>query len=86
MEIKKISLQNIRSYKEASIEFPGGSVLLSGDIGSGKSTVLLAVEFALFGLQKGALSGHSLLRNGTNNGRVRFEFNINTMQLLLKED
>jgi len=43
MEIKKVYLENIRSYKEAEIEFPAGRVLLSGDIGSGKSSVLLAV-------------------------------------------
>jgi len=76
MEIKKVSLCNIRSYKEASIELPEGSVLFSGDIGSGKSSVLLAVEFALFGLQKGSLSGASLLRNGEDNGKVKLDLNL----------
>src|SRR3989338_7153427 len=76
MEIKKIELENIRSYEKAEIEFPSGSVLLSGDIGAGKSSILLAIEFALFGLQKGTLSGNSLLRNGKDFGRVKANFNI----------
>lgn len=84
MEIKKVFLQNIRSYTQAEVEFPQGSVLLSGDIGSGKSTVLLGIEFALFGLQRGALSGSSLLRNGTNYGKVRVEFSIDGEDVIIE--
>lgn len=75
MRIKKIMLQNIRSYDIAEIEFPEGNVLLSGDIGSGKSSVLLAVEFALFGLQRG-VGGNILLRNGKNVGGVKLDFEV----------
>jgi exonuclease SbcC len=75
MKLKKISLENIRSYENQDIEFPDGSVLLSGDIGSGKSTILLAVEFALFGLQRGR-SGEGLLKNGKKEGLVRLNFEI----------
>jgi len=84
MEIKKVYLENIRSYKEAEIEFPAGRVLLSGDIGSGKSSILLAVEFALFGLQKGSLSGSSLLRNGNDYGKVRVNFEIDGQDIILE--
>ena len=52
------------------VEFSDGSVMLSGDIGCGKSTILLAAEFALFGIMKGDVSGESLLRNGKNEGNV----------------
>jgi len=48
-------LRNIRSYTFQTIDFSDGSTLLIGDIGSGKTTILLAVEFALFGLIKGDL-------------------------------
>lgn len=71
MKLKKIYLKNIRSYEEQEINFPEGSVLLSGDIGAGKTTVLLALEFALFGLQRGILSGSGLLRNGKDNGIIK---------------
>ena len=65
MFLKKISLKNIRSYESAEIEFSQGSTLLSGDIGSGKTSVLLAIEFALFGLQPGQ-KGASLLKNNAD--------------------
>lgn len=76
MIIKKIRLKNIRSFEEQKIEFPLGKILLSGDIGSGKSSVLLALEFALFGLQTGFISGASLLRKGSDYGEVEVEIEI----------
>ena len=63
MNFKKIILKNIRSYKNQEVVFPEGAVLLAGDIGSGKTTILLAIEYALFGLQPGQ-RGASLLANG----------------------
>jgi len=61
--IKKIEITNIRSYKEkTSIELPIGTILFQGDIGSGKSTILSAIEFALFGL--GDVDANHLLRIG----------------------
>ncbi|MCL6500726.1 MAG: AAA family ATPase [Candidatus Pacearchaeota archaeon] len=76
MIIKRIKLHNIRSYAQEEIVLPRGKVLLSGDIGSGKSTVLLAIEFALFGLQRGLVEGASLLRNGQSEGSVEVDFLI----------
>lgn len=76
MKFKKIILQNIRSYEYQEITFPEGSVLLSGDIGSGKTSVLLGLEFALFGLQPGQ-KGNSLLKQGEKNARVVLDFEIN---------
>ena len=70
MRLDKIILENIRSYVSEEIIFPRGSILLSGDVGSGKSSVLLALDFALFGLQSGGLTGDSLLRTGANKGFV----------------
>ncbi|MDD4877836.1 MAG: hypothetical protein PHO02_02240 [Candidatus Nanoarchaeia archaeon] len=70
MQVKKVVLDNIRSYTHSEMNFPEGSMLLSGNIGSGKSTVLMAIEFALFGLRRSELSGASLLRNGADKGYV----------------
>ena len=60
MILKKLELQNIRSYKEEVIVFSVGKTLFQGDIGSGKSTILMAIEFALFGL--GDLNADALLK------------------------
>ncbi|MBS3090265.1 AAA family ATPase [Candidatus Pacearchaeota archaeon] len=84
MIIKKIYLENIRSYKNGEIDFPKGSTLLSGDIGSGKTSVLLAIEFALFGLEKGSLSGNSLLRMGEKTGSVRLEMEIAGKNIIIE--
>jgi len=83
MIIKKIILDNIRSYEHEEIELGRGSTLLSGDIGSGKTTVLLAIEFGLFGLQPGQ-RGSILLRNGKNEGGVTIEFDIDEKNILIE--
>lgn len=83
MKIKKITLDNIRSYEHQEINFPEGSVLLSGDIGSGKTSVLLGIEFALFGLQPGQ-KGSSILRNGQVQGGVIIEFEVDGKIIILE--
>jgi exonuclease SbcC len=84
MLLKQITLHNIRSYIDEKIIFPRGSLLLCGDIGSGKSTILLAIEFALFGVKRGQLSGSSLLRNGKKDGFVELEFILNKHHVVIK--
>ncbi len=84
MIIKKIKLKNIRSYTDGEIKFPEGVILLSGDIGAGKSTVLLAIEFCLFGIVRGELSGSSLLRNGCNDGFVHLTFFLFDREISIK--
>lgn len=83
MLIKKIKLKNIRSYDEAEIEFPKGSTLLAGDIGSGKTSILLAIEFALFGLQPGQ-KGASLLRTNEKEGYICLELEIDGKQVIIE--
>ena len=84
MLIKSVKLENIRSYTNENIEFPEGSVLLSGDIGCGKSTILSAIEFALFGIKRKELSGNALLRHGKNNGSVELNFEIDNKNIIIK--
>ena len=83
MILKKISLNNIRSYEAQEIEFSEGSVLLSGDIGSGKTSILLAIEFALFGLQPGQ-RGSAILRNGAKEGGVSINFEIGGKEIFIE--
>ena len=83
MKIKRIALNNIRSYKNEEISFKDGSTLLSGDIGSGKTSILLGIEFAFFGLQPGQ-RGNSLLRNGTQSGSVLLELDIDGEEIIIE--
>ncbi|MBI4152303.1 SMC family ATPase [Candidatus Woesearchaeota archaeon] len=76
MIFKEMTLKNIRSYLDETITFPKGPVLLAGDIGSGKSSLLLAAEFALFGASRTDLPAESLLRKGTAHGSVSLTFEL----------
>jgi len=82
MLLKQISLNNIRSYIDETIKFPEGSVLLSGDIGCGKSTILYALEFALFGTEIG--TGEALLRKGAKQGSVELIFELDNKEYVIK--
>ncbi len=88
MRLKKIILHNIRSYLEVEVDFPDGSLLLSGETGSGKSSILLGIEFALFGLGKGkdGISGDALLRRGKDEGFIQLFFDIDGMEIEIKRN
>ena len=74
MIIRELEVTNVRSHGHSLIRFPLGKTLLEGDIGSGKSSVLIAIEFALFGL--GSDSGSSVLKLGEDSGEVRMDFEV----------
>lgn len=57
--------------------------MLSGSIGSGKSTILLAIDFAFFGIQK-SLNGADLLRHGSNSGSVELGFEKGGKNFIIK--
>ncbi len=84
MLITSLKLENIRSYESEEIIFPEGSVMLSGDIGSGKSSILLAIEFALFGTRRKCLSASSLLRKGTTEGSVILNLELDEKEVSIK--
>ncbi|HUI38141.1 MAG TPA: SMC family ATPase [Thermoplasmata archaeon] len=49
MEIRRVRVRNIRSFDAATLDLEGGTTLLWGDVGSGKTSLLYAIEMALFG-------------------------------------
>jgi exonuclease SbcC len=74
MILNSIKLENIRSYHVEEIEFPRGITLFEGDIGSGKSSVLMGIEFALFGL--GSQKADALLSKKEEQGSVTLRFSV----------
>lgn len=82
MIIRELELKNFRSHGHSIVRFPEGRTLLEGDIGSGKSSVLMGVEFALFGL--GSDSGNSVLKLGANEGEVRMVFDVDGSEYEVK--
>lgn len=74
MLLKSLSLTNVRSYENLSIDFPPGYLLFRGDVGSGKSTILMAIEFALFGL--GSVKAESLISKKAQRCEVVLRFEV----------
>ena len=83
MLINSLSLENIRSYDKATIDFSSGTTLLTGDIGSGKTTVLLALEFALFGILRGKTSPQELLAHDAQEGKITLRCDINDKDIIV---
>lgn len=85
MIIESVKIKNIRSIMNLEREFPASTILFYGDIGSGKSSVLKAIEFGLFGTLTAAdLGGDSLLRRGENRGSVELTFLIDNKKYTIK--
>lgn len=87
MIIKSVKIKNIRSIVKLEKEFPSSTILFYGDIGSGKSSILKAIEFGLFGTLTAAdLGGDSLLRRGESRGSVELTFLIDNKEYTIKRN
>ena len=75
MKIEIVQLENIRSHMKSTVPFTQGFNCLVGGVGMGKSSVLYAVDFALFGDPLGR-SFEYLLREGADYARVKVYFII----------
>ncbi len=74
MIIKEIRLKNIRSHANSVIDLREGINFIHGDIGAGKSSILYAIEFALFGTGSRFVKNEiKLLRAGEKSGFVEVE-------------
>lgn len=72
MIIRRISLENIKSYKAAEVELADGITGIAGLNGSGKSTVLEAIGYTLFDCL--AYTQSEFVRKGEKTGRVSITF------------
>jgi len=73
MRIEIVHLENIRSHVKSTVPFARGFNCLVGGLGCGKSSILYAIDFALFGDPLGR-SYEYLLRDGAENGKVVLQF------------
>jgi exonuclease SbcC len=76
MKIEMVQLENIRSHIKSTVPFTRGFNCLVGGLGTGKSSILYAVDFALFGEPIGR-SFEYLLREGANSAKVTLQFSQN---------
>jgi exonuclease SbcC len=76
MRIEIVQLENIRSHTKTTVPFARGFNCLVGGLGCGKSSILYAIDFTLFGDPLGR-SYDYLLREDTDNGKVTVQFTQN---------
>jgi exonuclease SbcC len=76
MKIEIVQLENIRSHVKSTVPFTRGFNCLVGGLGCGKSSVMYAVDFALFGDSVGR-SYDYLLREGADFAKVTILFKQN---------
>jgi DNA repair protein SbcC/Rad50 len=76
MKIEIVQLENIRSHVKSTVPFTRGFNCLVGGLGCGKSSVMYAVDFALFG-DSISRSFEYLLREGVDSGKVTVQFTHN---------
>jgi len=77
MKIEIVQLENIRSHIKSTVPFTSGFNCLVGGVGRGKSSVLYAVDFALFGDAIGSRSFEYLIRENADWCKVTVVFTQN---------
>jgi len=77
--ITSIELGDFLSHSDTKLEFENGVTVFVGDNGAGKSSIIDAITFALFG-QHTRKSNKSLIKRGSNQGFTKIGFSINGKQ------
>lgn len=91
LRLKSAALENVFCYREVAVDFLGGVSVFSGANGSGKSSLLEAIFFGLFGSSTKVVTGRDLgqvLRDGSRKGSLEVSFTLGedqyTVHLALK--
>lgn len=82
MRIDKIKLENIRSYSSSDVEFGSGLILIEGDNGAGKSSLLSTMFSGLYlsdvlKYMNSDINLDSLVKKGEKEGLIDLEFSVN---------
>jgi exonuclease SbcC len=77
--IKDIQLKDFIAHRDTKIEFGKGITIFVGHNGSGKSSIIDAVTFALFGKHT-RKSNKNLVRRGANSAMVQMRFALNSKE------
>jgi exonuclease SbcC len=78
--IKDIRLQDFIAHKDTKLEFCKGITVFVGHNGSGKSSIIDAITFALFGEHTRGKSKRNLVRRGANQSMVQMHLTLNSRE------
>lgn len=84
MIIKRIVLNNFRNHTDTDISFTKGINLLYGKNGSGKTSILEAIGFALFS-GKFRTTNAEAVKEGTKKGKIYLEFSVDEQETFVVE-
>ena len=76
MILKKVDIRDFRSHKRTTLSFDEGISVIVGDNGSGKTSILESINFALF-KQKPSVNIDDLIRRGAESTEVSVTFVAN---------
>jgi len=74
--IRSIELVDFLSHSDTKLEFDSGATVFVGENGAGKSSIIDAITFSLFG-EHTRKNNKGLIRRGANQGFARIEFSAN---------
>ena len=77
MIIKSIQMQNFISHQKTEFPFPVGVLVIVGENGSGKSSIIDAIFYSLCGVQVRGDNIDDLIREGTKKAKVNLQFEHN---------
>jgi DNA repair protein SbcC/Rad50 len=72
MQLRHLRVKNIRSYRSGALDLGPGTTLIAGDVGAGKTSLLYAIEMALFGTSE--VDAAYLVRHGAPHAEVAVTF------------
>lgn len=78
--IKDIQLKDFIAHRDTRLEFGKGITIFVGHNGSGKSSIIDAVTFALFAEHMRGKSNKNLVRRGANSAMVQMHFILNSRE------
>ena len=74
--IRSIELVDFLAHSNTKLEFDSGATVFVGDNGAGKSSIIDAITFSLFG-EHTRKNNKGLIRRGSNQGFAKIEFSAN---------
>lgn len=82
MRIDRVQLDNIRSYNSSQVQFGDGLILIEGDNGAGKSSLLSTIFSGLYlsdvlKYMNSDINLDSLVKKSENEGKIKLQFSVN---------